>query len=82
METDVPAEEQRLRPPSWLLMLAEPRALFEFNSSLFLSPLLMQAPRGDGHPVLALPGFLASDLSSAITGEVIYVDSGYNIMAF
>ena len=30
---------------------------------LVLSPLLMRAPRGDGHPVLALPGFLASDLS-------------------
>ena len=46
-------------------MLAEPRALFEFNSSLLLSPLLLQAPRGDGHPVLTLPGFLASDLSMA-----------------
>jgi pimeloyl-ACP methyl ester carboxylesterase len=65
MDADAPAEEGRLHPPSWLLMLAEPRALFEFNSSLLLSPLLMQAPRGDGHPVLALPGFLASDLSMA-----------------
>jgi pimeloyl-ACP methyl ester carboxylesterase len=65
MDPDAPAEEGRLRPPSWLLMLAEPRALFEFNSSLLLSPLLLQAPRGDGHPVLALPGFLASDLSMA-----------------
>jgi pimeloyl-ACP methyl ester carboxylesterase len=46
-------------------MLAEARALFELNSSLLLSPLLMRAPRGDGHPVLALPGFLASDLSMA-----------------
>ncbi len=64
-EARLPGEEERLRPPSWLLMLAEPRALFEFNSSLLLSPLLMQAPRGDGHPVLALPGFLASDLSMA-----------------
>lgn len=64
-EAGVPAEEGGLRPPSWLLMLAEPRALFEFNSSLLMSPLLMQAPRGDGHPVLALPGFLASDLSMA-----------------
>ena len=26
--------------------------------------------------------FLASDLSSAITGEVMYVDSGYNIMGY
>ena len=65
MDADGPAEEGRLRAPSWLLMLAEPRALFEFNSSLLLSPLLLQAPRGDGHPVLTLPGFLASDLSMA-----------------
>ena len=60
-----PAGEQRLRPPSLFLMLAEARAVLEFNTSLMLSPLLMQAPRGDGHPVLALPGFLASDLSMA-----------------
>lgn len=46
-------------------MLAEARGIFEFNASLLLSPLLMRAPRGDGHPVLALPGFLASDLSMA-----------------
>ena len=46
-------------------MLAEARGLFEFNSSLLLSPLLMRAPKGDGHPVLTLPGFLASDLSMA-----------------
>src|SRR5690349_12354620 len=65
MGADTPAEEGRLHPPSWLLMLAEPRALFEFNSALLLSPLLLQAPRGDGHPVLTLPGFLASDLSMA-----------------
>jgi len=58
-------DEQRLRPPSLLLMLAETRALFELNSSLLLSPLLLRAPKGDGHPVLALPGFLASDLSMA-----------------
>ena len=55
----------RLRPPSLFLMLAEARGLFELNSSLLLSPLLMRAPKGDGHPVLALPGFLASDLSMA-----------------
>jgi pimeloyl-ACP methyl ester carboxylesterase len=58
-------DEERLRPPSLFLMLAETRALFELNSSLLLSPLLLRAPKGDGHPVLALPGFLASDLSMA-----------------
>jgi pimeloyl-ACP methyl ester carboxylesterase len=58
-------EEQRLQPPSLFLMLAEARSLFELNSSLLLSPLLLRAPKGDGHPVLTLPGFLASDLSMA-----------------
>jgi pimeloyl-ACP methyl ester carboxylesterase len=53
----------RLRPPGLGLLLAEARGILEFNASLLLSPLLMRAPRGDGHPVLALPGFLASDLS-------------------
>ena len=55
----------RLRPPGLGLLLAEARGIFEFNASLLLSPLLMRAPRGDGHPVLMLPGFLASDLSMA-----------------
>lgn len=55
----------RLRPPSLGLLFAEARGLFEFNASVLLSPLLMRAPRGDGHPVLVLPGFLASDLSMA-----------------
>ena len=64
-EGEAATDEQRLRPPSLFLMLAETRALFELNSSLLLSPLLLRAPKGDGHPVLALPGFLASDLSMA-----------------
>src|SRR3954469_9264759 len=55
----------RLRPPGLGLLLAEARGLLEFNASILLSPLLMRAPKGDGHPVLALPGFLASDLSMA-----------------
>jgi pimeloyl-ACP methyl ester carboxylesterase len=55
----------RLRPPGLGLLLAEARGILEFNTSLLLSPLLMRAPKGDGHPVLTLPGFLASDLSMA-----------------
>ena len=62
---DAPPAAGRLRAPSLFMMLAEARSVFELNSSLLLSPLLMRAPRGDGHPVLALPGFLASDLSMA-----------------
>jgi pimeloyl-ACP methyl ester carboxylesterase len=60
-----PPATGKLRAPGLGLMLAEVRGIFEFNASLLLSPLLMRAPRGDGHPVLTLPGFLASDLSMA-----------------
>src|SRR5215217_2337118 len=62
---DGPQTPGRLRPPGLALLLAEARGLLELNASLLLSPLLLRAPKGDGHPVLALPGFLASDLSMA-----------------
>jgi pimeloyl-ACP methyl ester carboxylesterase len=52
-------------PPSALLALTElPRAMFEFGSLPWATPLLMHGPRGDGHPVLVLPGFMASDYST------------------
>ncbi|MBU2876912.1 hypothetical protein [Aliiglaciecola lipolytica] len=45
-------------------MLSEGRSLFEFGTTSLLMPLLLQAPRGDKHPVMVLPGFLASDIST------------------
>src|SRR5258706_13685914 len=65
IDASEPQVTRRLRPPALSLLLAEVRGIFEFNASLLFSPLLMGAPRGDGHPVLTLPGFLASDLSMA-----------------
>ena len=51
--------------PSPLLSIAElPRTLFEAGALAQWWPLLTQ-PRGDGHPVLVLPGFTAGDLSTA-----------------
>ena len=54
-----------IKPPSTLLALTElPRALFELGALPFATPLLSKAPRGDGHPVLVLPGFIATDAST------------------
>jgi pimeloyl-ACP methyl ester carboxylesterase len=53
-----------LKPPSRLLWLAEGRSLWEFGFAVSAAPLLLSAPRGDGHPVLVLPGFLAGDAST------------------
>ena len=54
-------------PPSPLLALTEvPRAALEFGSLPLAAPLLLTAPRGDGHPVLVLPGFVTTDLSTTV----------------
>ena len=54
------------RPPSRLLQWLELRAFVELSASLALMPLLQRAPRGDGHPVLVLPGLIASDMSTQL----------------
>lgn len=43
-----------------------PRAVADFGSLPWAAGWLATAPRGDGHPVLVLPGFLASDRSTAV----------------
>jgi pimeloyl-ACP methyl ester carboxylesterase len=55
---------QTLRPPSKALMFLEGRAVSELGAFLGVLPLLSLAPRGDGHPVLVLPGLVASDTST------------------
>ena len=52
------------RPPSRELLLLELRAIWELTAFFASYPLLRLAPRGDGHPVLVLPGLAASDLST------------------
>jgi pimeloyl-ACP methyl ester carboxylesterase len=50
--------------PSLLHLVGEGRALFELGAFGASLPFLMQGPKGDGHPVMVLPGFLASDVST------------------
>ena len=52
------------KPPKKRHLLIEGRSLFELGASSMLMPFLMQAPRGDKHPVLVIPGFMASDIST------------------
>ena len=51
-------------PPSRRLLLLESRAVWEMGAFLATWPLLRLGPRGDGHPVLVLPGMAASDTST------------------
>jgi len=56
--------EEEIAPPSKLWLLLEGRAAGELLTTLALRPLLRRLDPGDGHPVLLLPGFLASDFST------------------
>jgi pimeloyl-ACP methyl ester carboxylesterase len=53
------------RPPSLALLAIEGRAVAELGAFVQALPLLHMSARGDGHPVLVLPGFSASDISTA-----------------
>jgi pimeloyl-ACP methyl ester carboxylesterase len=70
------------RPPLGLLFL-EGRAVLEFAALLPAYPLLRRAPRGDGHPVLVLPAFMTSDLSTRVLRRFLhgrgYAAHGWNL---
>ncbi len=54
-------------PPSLLLALMEaPRALSEATALIPMHPLLNSLAPGDGHAVMTLPGFLATDRSMRV----------------
>ena len=70
--------------PSLGLYLSEPaRGLASLAHMPLAAPWLAAAPRGDGHGVLVLPGFLASDHSTAVlrrfAGRLGYQVSGWNL---
>jgi pimeloyl-ACP methyl ester carboxylesterase len=50
-------------PSAWLLAL-ELRAFWEFGALLPAWPLLVRAPRGDGHAVMVFPGLSANDATT------------------
>ena len=64
--------------PHALHSILEPRALLEMALLPASLPLLLQAPRGDGHPVLLLPGFMA-DEKSLIVLKLFLQSKGYQV---
>ena len=74
--------ERRIKAPSTMLALAElHRAALELTTLPLAAPILQLAPRGDGHPVLVMPGFTASDVSTGILRR--YLNSlGYDTYAW
>ncbi len=60
-------DSRRAAPPSLGFAFAElPRAILEFMCLLPAHPLVLMAPRGDGHPVITVPGFRGNDTSMLV----------------
>ena len=58
--------------PGLPLYLSEPgRAVADYGLYLAARPLMPSLPRGDGHPVLVLPGLLADDVSTRALRAVL-----------
>ena len=69
------------RPSPMRLALEIPRAGLDAAALASVWPLLLRAPKGDGHPVLVLPGFGASDLSTRVLRGFLR-DRGYHVHAW
>ncbi len=74
-------EHESIDPPSPLLLALEGRAWLEFASLLPALPLLGRAARGDGHPVMVFPGWLAGDGSTRAMRWFLR-DRGYHAHAW
>ncbi len=77
----VAAQGQKLKPPSLLLLALEGRAPLELGASLLAFPLLKNVPRGDGHPVMVLPGLMAGDVLTLFLRKFLQ-GSGYAAYAW
>ncbi|MBK7313012.1 esterase/lipase family protein [Candidatus Aalborgicola defluviihabitans] len=64
--------------PHVLTSLLEARGLLEMALLPASLPLLMNAPAGDGHPVLLVPGFMASE-SSLVALKLFLQNKGYDV---
>lgn len=71
-------QEISARPPSRFWQFAEGRALFELGAFYMMRPLLSQLPKGDGHAVKVLPGFLATN-NSTVPMRNLLRDLGYDV---
>jgi pimeloyl-ACP methyl ester carboxylesterase len=71
------------RPPSLFWTFTEGRAIFELGAFGLLRKPLRNLPKGDGHPVLVLPGFMAGDTSTRpmrrLFDDLGYQSYGWNL---
>lgn len=62
-------------------MALEARAPWEFAASVIAAPLLLNAPKGDGHPVLVVPGLATGDFATLVLRNFL-AERGYATYAW
>ncbi|MEL7042726.1 MAG: alpha/beta fold hydrolase [Pseudomonadota bacterium] len=71
------------KPPHPFWTLTEGRALLELGAFSLLRKQMQNLPKGDGHPVLVLPGFMASDHSTRpmrrLFNDLGYISYGWGL---
>jgi pimeloyl-ACP methyl ester carboxylesterase len=60
-----------IEAPGFFKLALEARGPWEHASLVAAWPLLKFAPKGDGHPVLVLPGFIAGDASTYLLRQFL-----------
>lgn len=70
-----------LAAPSWKLLALEARALVEVPLFALRKPRLRGLPRGDGHPVMVIPGSGVHDLVTAPLRRALR-ELGYSVYGF
>ena len=67
--------------PRLLHQVIEPRVLLEMATLPWNLPMLARTPRGDGHPVLLFPGFMA-DEGTLIVLKLFLQNRGYEVQTW
>ena len=66
MNASAHAQRRTEQAPGILLQLLEVRAIWEHCAAIAMRPIWGVTARGDGHPVLVLPGLAAGDATTAL----------------
>jgi pimeloyl-ACP methyl ester carboxylesterase len=67
--------------PRLLHQLIEPRVLLEMAALPWHLPMLARTARGDGHPVLLLPGFMADEVTLVVL-KLFLENRGYEVQTW
>ena len=74
----MPQRHPHQGPPALMYSLMEWRALIEVSLLPWSLPVLLNTPRGDGHSVLLIPGFMG-DEGSLIALKALLTHRGYDV---